>query len=103
MLLDEFLYNHQYKRKISLQYFIFSKQALTILAAVVIYLVFFKTNTKYDAFAYLGIMLYGLRSYQKTKMIFSDKLCEANSQDKKILVFDLIAKAKMKNKKRKQK
>jgi len=102
MQLNEFLYNKVPRRKIAISHFLYTKKILIIIAGVLIYYMFLKSGTKYDAIFYIAIGLYAFKLYIKTPMTYSDKLNIGSNQDRAVYIYKLIATMKKKNLKEKK-
>jgi len=94
MQLNDFLYNHQYKRKIAWFHYLYTKRVFLGISLIVLYYLFFSTNTGYDGFAYLIALVYMLYGYKKTHMTYKDKHNNNGDTDKNIWLYSLVAKTK---------
>lgn len=96
MDLSSFLYDSQFKRKAQFSKYIYSKEAILTIVALVLFAIFFKTNTKYDALFYIVGLYYAAKKYQKTKLLYNSHLNTQEKSKNKVLLFSLLGKAREK-------
>ena len=96
MTLDDFLYNVQYKRKIGVGHYVYSKKILVPLGLLILYYLYGSTGGKIDLIVYLVLIAYMLIGYKKTMLRYSDKLNNSGG-NANIFLYKIIADKKKSN------